>query len=148
MQFIGREEMKLVQSKKTVYYEINGKRYDNIDDIPPEFRDMVRAINDHPEASKKTSVTKVTSVSTGELPAGFAEIQGGGHREKFLRETVLPNLHLMDAKTQAEVLREISGQTEKRRSPRRTLFWLILYAALGLLSWLGYSAIKNMLSAP
>ncbi len=142
--------MEPIQTKKTVYFEVNGKRYDRIEDVPPEFRDMVRAVNDHPEAWKNATVTKVTSVSTstGGLPEGFTKKPDGSHREKFLRETVLPNLHLMDAKTQAEILRALSENNEKQSSQRRTIFWTALLAVLGLLMMFGFSVLKGMFAAP
>ncbi|HWR72966.1 MAG TPA: hypothetical protein VN604_07330 [Nitrospirota bacterium] len=135
--------------KKTVQYEINGKRYDRIEDIPAEFRALVQAINENPGSLKGTTVTKVTTQSTGDIPAGLAGMPGTDHREKFLRETVLPNLHRLDAKAQAEVLKEIGGgASEGQTTLRRVVFWIILYGALGILLKLGYSVVKSMFSLP
>lgn len=140
--------MEPIQTKKTVYFEVNGKRYDRIEDVPPEFREKVLALMRLDDRWKNAGVTEVTYVGTSDLPEGLAGEPDGSHREKFLRETVLPNLHLMDAKTQAEILRELGGDKEKQSSLRRTRLWIALYAAVGLLILFGYSAMKNMFAAP
>ena len=140
--------MTFFQTKKTVHFEINGKRYDRIEDVPPEFRDMVRALNENPEAVKNKTVTKVTTTGSFGLGADEDEKPAENQREKFLRETVVPNLHLMDPKTQAEILRALSGDAEKQPSSRRTIFWIVLYAALGLLVMFAYNSMKSMFSAP
>lgn len=140
--------MKFSRTNKVVHFEINGKRYDRIEDVPPEFREMLRALNNNPEALKKGAVTKVTTASSVNITDEPEERPHEDFREKFLHETVLPNLHLMDPKAQAEVLRAMSGDSEKQPSPRSTLFWIVLYAALGLFLMFGYSAVKNMFSAP
>jgi hypothetical protein len=103
----------LTHTNKVVHFVLNGKRYDRIEDVPPEFRDMLRALNNNPDALKKGAVSKVTTVSSVNLTDESDERPHEDFREKFLHETVLPNLHLMDPKAQAEVLRAISGDSEK-----------------------------------
>ena len=140
--------MEPLQTKKTLSFEINGKRYDRIEDVPPEFRAKVLSLMRLDDRWKNAANATVTYVGTGDLPEGFAGEPDGSPREKFLRETVLPNLHLMDAKTQAEILRELGGDKDKRYSPRRTILWTALCAALGLLILFGYSVMKNMFVKP
>ncbi|MDH4163974.1 MAG: hypothetical protein OEW15_14990 [Nitrospirota bacterium] len=140
--------MSIIRTSKTVHYEINGKRYDRIEDVPPEFREMIRQLNENPEAFRNKTVAAVTTSVSGGIGGDPAGSSFADHREKFLRETVLPNLHLLDPKAQAEVLREIGGETETQPSQRSTIIWIIVYVLVGLLLLFGYNAIRNMVVAP
>jgi hypothetical protein len=140
--------MKPIITKKTVHFEINGKKYDRIEDVPPEFREMVRVMSDNPEAFRNSSVTKVTSSFNIDLSGEVEGKPAGDYREKFLRESVLPNLHLLDPKAQAEVLRALGGDTEKQPSSRGTLLRIVLYALLGIVLIFGFSALKKVLFEP
>ncbi len=140
--------MSFIRTSKTVHYTINGKRYDRIEDVPPEFREMIRLLNENPEAFKGKAIAEVTTTVSGGIARDPAEPSSADHREKFLRETVLPNLHLLDPKARAEVLREIGGGPEKQPSDRSTIIWIVVYALLGLLLLFGYNEIKNMIAAP
>ena len=135
------------QTKKTLSFEINGKHYDHIDEVPPEYREKVLDLMRLDDRWKNSMTVKVTYVGPSALPELPAGEPDGSHREKFLRETVLPNLHLMDPKAQAEILRELGGDKEKRSPLRKMIFWAILYAALVFLILFGYSAMKNMFVA-
>jgi len=140
--------MEFSRTKKIVHYKINGKLYDRIEDAPPEFQEMLRALKENPDALKNSTVSKVTTTSSLALDEEEKERPHEDFREKFLHETVLPNLHLLDPKAQAEVLRAISGDQSEKTSSRSTIFWVIFYAALGLLVMYGISAIKKLVSAP
>lgn len=137
-----------MEIKKTVHFEINGKRYDTIEDAPPEFREMLRLIRENPEAFKDKMVKKVMTTTAIRSARDGEEHPETGHREKFLHESVLPNLHLLDPKAQAEVLRALMGEPEKQPTQRSTIFWMILYAVLGLLLLFGFNAIRDLVNAP
>ncbi len=139
--------MEPLQKKKTLSFEINGKHYDHIDEVPPEFRDKVISLMRLDGRWKNDANIKVTFKGPGGLAEVLTEEPHGSSREKFLREAVLPNLHLMDAGTQAEVLRELGGDREKQRSTRRRVFMMVLYIALGGLILFGFWVMMNMIAA-
>lgn len=92
-------------SKKTTY-NINGTVYKNIDDVPPEYREMIRDI-------KTNGIPKAQIFESQNVAIDYHNpnaSSGSDHRDKFLREAVYPNLHLMDEKAIKTVMAGVQGK--------------------------------------
>ena len=92
---------KLHSTSKKVTYTVNGTVYNSIDDVPPEYRKMIRdfTINGTPQE-------QVLELNIMNINGSYAS-SGSSHRDKFLRDVVYPNLHLMDEKTIKTVMKEV-----------------------------------------
>ena len=86
---------------KTTYH-VNGVEYQNIDEVPAEYRAIVTEIGKNPPKDSHITVTKQNYAFSA-----LAEKAKAPNQKKFLEEMVLPNLHLMDDKTKSEVFREL-----------------------------------------
>ena len=109
-------------------YRVNGMEYQNIDEVPTQYRAIVAEIEKNPPKDSRITVTKQNyAFST------LSEKAKDPNRKKFLEEMVLPNLHLMDDKTKGEVLRELykTPAAPKGFSPRlHPLIWIALGAGI------------------
>ena len=91
--------------KKTTY-TINGKTYNSLDEVPPEFRELLKEM----EASTPATVNVKRTINIGGQDQEQPESRQDLHREKFFHESVLPNLEKMDDKAIQAVMAELSPE--------------------------------------
>ncbi len=97
--------------KKTTY-TINGKTYNSLDEVPPEFREMLKKMELPKSAAVNVNRTVIIGGQDQETPEGPQDL----HRERFFRESVLPNLEKMDDTAIQEVMSELAPEPAGIRS--------------------------------
>jgi len=83
-------------------YRVNGVEYRNIDELPAQYRGIIAEIEKNPPKDSQITVTKQNYAFSN-----LSEKARDPNRKRFLEDMVLPNLHLMDDRAKAEVLREL-----------------------------------------
>jgi hypothetical protein len=118
---------KLHSTSKKITYTVNGTVYNSIDDVPPEFREMIRDFTKNGTPQEQVIESNIININ------GSYASSGSSHRDKFLRDVVYPNLHLMDKKTIKTVMKEVEGSPKGVMSffaERAHLIWINFVFAL------------------
>lgn len=90
-------------SGKTTY-DINGKVYNSLDDVPTEYREKIRNM-------KMNGAPKAQMIESKRIHMDYLNASSGDdHREKFLREAVYPNRRLIDEKAFKKIVTGVQGK--------------------------------------